>query len=112
LFIKTKPNVEYPAISLENPGPIGSCEVTNNGVIVSCHENQTKDQCSLRKKTQLNSVSFSEGNNCSGNALFIQTKQETVSSPTPISLQRDEIVARLLKQASNNFGRTSSGKVF
>jgi len=112
LYIKTKPNVEYPSVSLENPGPIGSCEVTNNGVIVSCHENQTKDQCSLRKKIQSNTVSFSEGSNCSGNALFIQTKQETVTSTTPAALKRDEIVARLLKQASNNFGRTSSGKIF
>jgi hypothetical protein len=110
VLIKTIPNVEYPNVSLDSSAVLGSCEYSENDIVVKCFENQTNDQCQLRRKTNKGKIDFSVGKNCTGSPVYSRNINEKT---TPATISKDEVIARILKDVSGQINNNSkSGRVF
>lgn len=76
---------------------VGSCEIIDNGIIVSCTSNNTNGQCLLRK-SPTTSVDFNAGNVCIAEQQTINTTTDTL---TNIVNQQNEMLAKLTAQVQS-----------
>lgn len=108
VLVKVAPNQESIKPNLEDTA-LGSCKTIKDGIIVSCFENQTTDQCSLRKKGSI-AATFTEGLNCGGTTNIVRQSKTNLSTG---SSSNEEVVARLLRDISSQVGiNPKSNRVF
>jgi len=108
ILVKVAPNQESIKPNLEDT-TLGSCKTIKDGIIISCVENQTEDQCLLRKKGSI-SATFNPGLSCGG---ITNITRQSKTNLTPSTSSNDEVVARLLRDISAQVGiNPKSGRVF
>jgi hypothetical protein len=106
LMIKVPPKEESIKPDLQDTA-IGSCKLIENNIIINCYNNQTKDQCALRKKGNI-TTTFLQNQDCAGLNLF-----QRVSKTSTVSSTNDETIARLLRDISSQVSSNNrAGKIF
>jgi hypothetical protein len=106
LMIKVPPKEESIKPDLQDTA-IGSCKSIENNIIINCYNNQTKDQCALRKKGNI-TTTFLQNQDCAGLNLF-----QRVSKTSTVSSTNDETIARLLRDISSQVSSNNrAGKIF
>jgi|LauGreDrversion4_2_1035121.scaffolds.fasta_scaffold01695_29 hypothetical protein len=76
---------------------LGSCEIIDNGIIISCTSNNTNGQCLLRK-TPTTNVDFNAGIICIEEQQVITTTTDTL---TTIVNQQTELISKLSAQVQS-----------